>query len=143
MGYTHYWRINNEINQDVFRAVADDVKKACKLAKEKFGLEVKWESDSRKAPEFSSEAIRFNGIDEEGHETFLISQTDRNFNFCKTARKPYDILVTASLCILHFHASRNSLDVGVSSDGTAGEWGDGLNLARLVIPQIQLPPEIE
>jgi len=47
--------------------------------------------------------IRFNGKGEEGHETFLF-ETGKNSNeFCKTARKPYDLAVCEILLVLKAH----------------------------------------
>jgi hypothetical protein len=98
------------------------------------------------APELTDAYIRFNGIGEDGHETFcLVAGMARQegcplprerrartlpihpgrFDFCKTARKPYDVLVTAVLWIAH-----EEYGLRVSSDGTmepdglpAGSYG--------------------
>ena len=50
--------------------------------------------------------------------------------FCKTAYKPYDIVVTACLVILQY---RLGDAIQVSSDGGAVDWVAGVNLARSVI----------
>ena len=44
--------------------------------------------------------IRFNGVGEDGHETFYLSPDESGWGFCKTARKPYDIVVVAILSML-------------------------------------------
>ena len=64
--------------------------------------------------------IRFNGIEEDGHETFYISSGfEDGFNFCKTNRKPYDIAVCECLIIFkHF------LNADVSSDGFSSYQSD-------------------
>jgi hypothetical protein len=41
-------------------------------------------------------------VEEDGHETFYISpRYTKEWNFCKTARKPYDTVVVAFLVMLN------------------------------------------
>lgn len=83
-------------------------------------------------PIFSDGIVRFNGIDDDGHEPFDIPRVmqranwqtpdeyGRLFDFCKTARKPYDTLVCAVLIAFKYHFGDQ---VAVSSDGSwDGEW---------------------
>jgi len=81
------------------------------------------------------------------HETFYLprvyepqdwqrpDERGRYFDFCKTARKPYDLAVTASLIALQHHFP----EVGVSTDGTGDDWTAGLALCRSVLGYGQLP----
>lgn len=48
-------------------------------------------------PLVENNLIKFNGVGEDGHETFLLMKAKRDFAFCKTARKPYDDVVKAVL----------------------------------------------
>lgn len=57
--------------------------------------------------------IRFNGMGENGHETFLFKLDSEKFNFCKTARKPYDLPVCKILLVLKHYMPNLEL----SSDG--------------------------
>jgi hypothetical protein len=77
--------------------------------------------------------IRFNGVNGEGHETFIFfkkmpkeqqisSDKSRHFYFCKTARKPYDLAVCLVLLSLAQHASK-SVELGSDGDWN-GEWTD-------------------
>jgi hypothetical protein len=70
-------------------------------------------------PEFSKKVICFNGDGDKGldHETFIIEPDVTDWNFCKTARKPYDLLVCAVLI-----ATRSILNYEVSSDGNLDDW---------------------
>jgi hypothetical protein len=88
-------------------------------------------------PEVGPEIISLNGVEGDAHETFLIEPTaakqdweDKSdpkvFSFCKTACKPYDEVVTASLAVLKHHLGDA---LRVSSDGTFDEWSEGLALA--------------
>jgi len=80
-----------------------------------------------KPPEVSPDMIRFNGWKDDGHETFLVtrempeipdwsSDKSASFDFCKTARKPYDLAVCLVLLSMKRHAPES---VQISSDG---EW---------------------
>jgi hypothetical protein len=69
-----------------------------------------------------------------GHETFVIERKarpqeghrkdeDTLFSFCKTARKPYDLMVQACL-ILYKH-----------SDGEMDDWTEAFKFVAVVIPE--------
>lgn len=78
--------------------------------------------------------IGFNGIEENGYETFLVHNSDdqggysnKGFTFCKTARKPYDIVVCEVCLVLNAFCHHFDL----SSDGFSGyvsEQVDGVHL---------------
>lgn len=95
-------------------------------------------ANPRREPVFSEHEIRFNGVWDLGHETFYLSTKRSDFEFCKTARKPYDTVVVAILCLLHHHT-----EIEVSSDGEPSDWERGLEFARLVEPTCQLPPAVQ
>jgi hypothetical protein len=66
------------------------------------------------------------------HETFLIRTVLTDYasdprDFCKTAQKPYDAIVTAILATLEHYAPTI---IRVSSDGTPLDWVRGVRLAR-------------
>lgn len=66
-------------------------------------------------PVFDGVMVDFNGRDGEkdlGHETFRIEKHRQDWDFCKTARKPYDLLVVA--CLI---AAWQILDYRFTSDG--------------------------
>ncbi len=114
MGYTHYWKSEN-LNEKKFKQAIKSMRLVLEQQKDILEIPKKRSSDS----------LSFNGIGEDGHEDFFLA-LNLNFNFCKTARKPYDIAVVACLCILEHFCP----DAGVSSDGHPDEWLDGLQLAR-------------
>jgi hypothetical protein len=60
-----------------------------------------------------------NGLD---HETFSISDGSDGFNFCKTARKPYDSVVVAILILAIVNEQPGWEEI--QSDGTWGDWVD-------------------
>ena len=98
MGYTHYWDIyQEEIPQDMWFNFAHDFIKVLP-----YFYKVLDHTTDQKS-NVDSENIIFNGVGEEGHETFSINRKNimeksydgeiKLFDFCKTARKEYDISV--------------------------------------------------
>lgn len=145
MGYTHYWRQSRSVPRKTWAEIVEAAREIVAYAldelpfarPEEKPLGLAWENDRpTTAPQLDHTAIRFNGIGDEGHETFIItrilpdpSYPDENvkFDFCKTARKPYDLVVTATLAALD---SIWPELFEVSSDGWAHEWERGVDLAR-------------
>ena len=125
MGYTHYWSPSVG-PYDVGRAEAFE---NCAKVIAAAGRDIAFESDEpKKRPVCDAESglIRFNGIDEDGHETFYF-QYGGPWTFCKTANKHYDIYVTACLLVLnHFGLA------DISSDGDCFDWEEGYILAQQV-----------
>ncbi len=118
MGYTHYWGdhpngpsfSDNEwssLQETARRIVRESVTAAIAL---------QWESDQERAPQIDDEVIRFNGVGQNGHETFFL-QKSGDWAFCKTARKPYDTPVVAILL------AAQALGLKVSSDGSEDPEG--------------------
>lgn len=154
MGYTHYWRQTRDFTDDEWlklRQGAGQVVSALRNAKAlrerdipavPFDIPLAYEDDEPdRPPVVSLDEIRFNGVGEDGHETFYLTrrkpekrefdrlyETEGAFDFCKTARKPYDAAVVAVLTIAHTVAPGV---LTLSSDGTPEEWVDGHRLAEL------------
>lgn len=85
--------------------------------------------DGTGEPKFNENEIRFNGDGELSHETFSIDREGRGgFNFCKTAQKPYDLMVCATMNLYkHFFP-----EVEVSSDGDHEDWEPSIELVKEV-----------
>lgn len=126
MGYTHYLYREKNLDHVKFNNAVKD----CQKIVQELNVPVQFESDNNDPPVFSPELIRFNGVNDDGHETFLIERdftdsykvTDKQnrfFSFCKTAYKPYDIAVTACLIVLKHHLGNA---INVSSDGDYNDW---------------------
>lgn len=81
------------------------------------------------------DTIWFNGVDEEGHEDFVICfespARDEGFSFCKTAQKPYDAVVVAALIAANICSDGRLV---ISSDGDLEDWQDGLALFEECYP---------
>jgi len=83
-------------------------------------------------PVFNSEQIWFNGDAEKklDHETFSLHIIPEEFSFCKTARKPYDLMVCATL-LLYWHFFKEH-GVKISSDGDLEDWKPAIELVKQV-----------
>jgi hypothetical protein len=75
-----------------------------------------------------------------GHETFAVHRTahERNhgkgepvFACCKTARKPYDLMVCACLILLKHHFGKQ---VEVCSDGDEDDWAEAFKFIGHILP---------
>jgi hypothetical protein len=154
LGYSHYWRRNKDFTVDQWEKICletfDIIVKHCDRKK----ITLAWEYDvpaeqqptlfggskyGPKPPEVSPDMIRFNGWKGEGHETFLVtrempeiadwsSDKSSSFDFCKTARKPYDLAVCLVLLSMKRHAPES---VQISSDGDWDvEWAEAREVYR-------------
>jgi len=150
MGYTHYFsrkidasnlpeaydKFRNGVEQILNQATTNGVKIA-----DGFG-------DTEGAWELHENRVAFNGLGELSHETFAFEAIcpiqpewrkgeAMYFDFCKTAEKPYDVAVTASLLWL---AECYGDAVEISSDGYWSEWKNGRDLFREVFGYDAKPP---
>jgi hypothetical protein len=148
MGYTHYWRVRPTADAGAWR---EALVEAAEIVRHSPVSLAGWDGNGE--PELSEDGIRFNGVGELAHETFeLLADPARYepapwgesipgyvFSFCKTARKPYDIVVTALLAALHDRLGPSVIIV--TSDGDPQDWADGCQLASCVLGrQIACPP---
>lgn len=119
MGYTHYWDAV-ELSASEFAQVAEATRKI--IVASRIGIAG---GDGLGPPETNSHRVLLNGcrpgLD---HETFHLCR-DAVSDCCKTARKPYDIVVTACLAYM---ASTWGYDA--SSDGDVEDWEAGTELAN-------------
>ena len=79
--------------------------------------QIQVENDDPRPPIVTETEVRFNGVEEEGHETFYFAPGQERFGFCKTALKPYDAIVMRVLLILAYYRPGLKL----SSDGAFDE----------------------
>ncbi len=137
MGYTHYWRQHRDLSQEEWTKITEVVKVLFAnlpeyAAGERLSLG-DWEGDQEIGPIINDERIIFNGAPEPlEHETFQLNRTKRNlysyestnesesvFDFCKTAHKPYDIVVCAVLIVTN---TKYPDAWTITSDGTKSHW---------------------
>jgi len=89
MGYTHYWRLNNNnlLTDEQWQQIQNVAKQIIAEYEDILCYEY---DEPEKSPLVDHNVIRFYGKGEEGHETFLLTRIATEFEFCKTAYKPYD-----------------------------------------------------
>lgn len=110
MGYTRYWeRTDKPINPE-FLAEVQSIIRTCFIKGIGLG-----DAFGENTPEVTLDCVAFNGSAAKGldHESFVIDNNGIGFNFCKTARKPYDYAVAKALQA----AKRHGLVTSVRSDG--------------------------
>jgi hypothetical protein len=127
MGYTHYWRVEPDPFDDLAWArLCADTRRLFQASPERlcFGY-----YEQSTPPLVDTANIRFNGRGQGACEDFLLVPGRSAFNFCKTARLPYDQVVCAVLAA----ARDRSLAISVTSDGTPDEWAPALVWASKVL----------
>ena len=141
MGYTHYWSTKKRPTKKQWDAIKREVGKLF-ATKEAFKT-IRYEGNRNTAPILNDEFIRFNGRGENAHETFLFTRDITKFEFCKTARKPYDKFVCGVL-IVACHFAPDCFDI--SSDGCRDdlEWVEALEFLKSVsFEHYEIPATIE
>lgn len=135
MGYTHYWTQPRPLTEQEMGDIGGVVRRVIAAAQKPMHLSDSYADlanlkicggEGKGAPEINKSRIMLNGAGPDlDHETFAIeaTPTSGSWSFCKTARKPYDIVVVACLTLL-------AADYGweVSSDGDVPDWEDGVKL---------------
>lgn len=129
MGYTHYWIC--DMTEDVWGDARRDVSKLLRLTNgaraghvvplgNAFG-----EGDS---PAYEDESISFNGKRADSHETVMFARSlDTS---CKTARKPYDVIVVACMAVMKDVCGVRFI---VHSDGPSDHMRAGTMLAASLL----------
>lgn len=146
MGYTHYWTQHRSFTADEWMQLSADLQSLLKDVQHVQGIPLSnGNAEPGTSPEFRADDIAFNGLGEDSHETFVIlrqrprtrdwqTAAQRGWDFCKTARKPYDLAVTAALCYLTTTFEPPAFTA--SSDGDGSDWIAGLEEARRAIPRV-------
>lgn len=71
-------------------------------------------------PHVGKNEVCFNGIEDDAHETCVVRRNHTNFDFCKTARKPYDRVVVKVYKLVKKYLPETIL----SSDGGPAVFSD-------------------
>jgi len=137
LGYTHYYYIKEgTIPSEIWERICQDFRSLILFVPSNsinkqnglLALDVS----------ITPDVIQFNGVGEGRHETFVLSRlnyreewqngdSDMLFNFCKTARKPYDLFVCSCLIIAKNHLKN---DIKVTSDGEQSDWAEAIILCQ-------------
>ncbi len=132
MGYTHYW--NQKTVPTHYKEKVNKVLIEVQILLERMPLMattagqdgdekiILCGGDGTGKPDISNERICFNGDEKRGldHETFHyeFNEETLDFDFCKTARKPYDMAVC--LCLLSLANHIEGFEF--TSDGDIDDW---------------------
>ena len=146
MGYTHYYNIQDITKPLMTSEIAQDIGTIIMASEIPIG-DGNGIQDSQ--PVLEHDLVQMNGIGDESHEA-LCYPPDFEWNrqihpaeflgfaFCKTARKPYDVVVCAALLAIKHHQGDN---VEITSDGKFdNEWQPAYRLYRRATRR-ELPPE--
>jgi len=127
MGYTHYF-YTKSTSQKRFDNYAETCKVLHNALPETLVIRG---GDGTGTPLFGEDLVLFNGDyeTEDDYETFALEHTTENdkFNFCKTARKPYDLFVCA--CLI---AAKVQLNYTIGSDGGKDDWAEAIEFYNRV-----------
>ena len=117
MGYSHYWKIEHDINLQAFKELQTVAAMVAEASDAPVALRI------QTAPLYLS--ITVEGMASDAHETFYLTPKAVKFDFCKTARKPYDEVVVG---ILDFAHKRGLLEF--TSDGNPNDLAAGRRLVE-------------
>ena len=146
MGYTHYYNIQDITKPLMTSEIAQDIENIIMASEMPLG---DGSDEPGSQPILEHDLVQVNGIGDEGHETLCYPpdfEWNRKFHqpeslgsdFCKTARKPYDVVVCAALLAIKHHQGDN---VEIHSDGKFDdEWQPAYRLYRRATGR-ELPPE--
>ena len=146
MGYTHYWTIQDITKPLMTSEIAQDIQSIILASEVPIG---DGDGGRDSQPLLEHDLVQLNGIGDESHESlcyppnFKWNQGFRppeshGFAFCKTARKPYDVVVCAALLAIKHHLGDN---VEINSDGKFdNEWQPAYRLYRRATRR-ELPPQ--
>ena len=109
MGYTRYWeRTDKKIDADFVVAVCEIIADC-----DEKGIKIRnWKGEGNPVVTLDKIEINGDGQYELDHETCYFDNEKTGFEFCKTARKPYDYAVRKILK----YAEENGFVTDVSSD---------------------------
>jgi len=152
MGYTHYWHRKKDLSNG-WNKFIEDVRRVYENLPKHSETAGGYYKDrvikicggfGEDEPRFDENEVWFNGDGELGHETFWLPRVfntskdfwgferkpDENgyyFDCCKTARKPYDLLVCCVLILAKTHFNNR---IKIDTDGRLEDWTPAFNFMQ-------------
>ena len=136
MGYTHYWRQYDGFNSNKWDQIVDHSRSLRAAA---------YPTAKLADIEMSDFQISFNGVAPQNHETFTLGRAmpppnmphasnypnpkEHFFSFCKTAQKPYDLMV---MCVLLVANDLEPDVITYATDGAESDWQPAVDLVKKV-----------
>jgi len=136
MGYTHYWKIVRPVPPPAWAQLVDDTRALIDHARRGDVAVRGW--DGAGDPEIGDTLIALNGDAATGQdfESFVLEPVVTTgpcpYVFCKTARRPYDVLVAAILARAVHHLGEHI--ILAATDGDAADWSDAARLLARAFP---------
>ena len=134
MGYTHYWTFKKspkdiKNGKEKFANAVANFKKGLEKLQD-IALGNGWGEGE---PIITDTEICFNGKAPEDYETCSMSIESKGFDFCKTARRPYDPVVCLLLLCM---ADEFGDDFEYSSDGDIKNGEEGWKRAKEIFNEL-------
>lgn len=137
MGYTHYFPQTRPFTTNEWDKILAFTKE---LFKHEEHILANGMGSIGSKPSATKKDICFNGINEDSHETCLITKAHyKDFNFTKTARKEYDKVVVALLTYIN-HVAPGALNISSDGKGEPGMFIQGTYLAQLIAKDGMIHP---
>ncbi len=116
MGYTHYLKQPKKFTDKQWDTFVKSAKQIFKTTDIPLGNAA---GDEKTKPVINVDRISFNGVGDDSHETCTVYREDTDFEFCKTAQKPYDEVVVA----IYKAAREANPSIVLNSDGGTEVFG--------------------
>lgn len=152
MGYTHHWDRNGDIPDNIWEEIEYTIDWAIRNKPDYTDTAGGYDVDEQLEVEFQFSGdpgdrwLSVNGVGENSCENFILAQKDnyenpddRPWPFCKTWRRPYDVLVVAALYIANHFAPDSVIPCWpgfVNAEDSESEPKDlesGLALGKLAV----------
>ncbi|KAJ5106871.1 hypothetical protein N7456_003546 [Penicillium angulare] len=133
MGYTHYYQVLNWDSDEWKAAWPQLIKDVPMIIDRANGIEISGPTEDEEIVTpvqiDAEKGIYINGVGDDSHEPFIIKKD--GWSFCKTARKPYDDIVTTILLRAYMLPPKG---FDVSSDGYWDEWSEAQDIYKKLWP---------
>ncbi len=138
MGYTHCWKTSEPFTTQQWEGLKQFARTAIRMLPKHSESAGGFYKKAPLAVAMGVSAKRHIRIDGSGryegldlsHESFVFENVPTEFDFCKTARKPYDLVVCAVLIQARILHPRG---VTLSTDGVAEDWLPALEFHNRVV----------
>jgi hypothetical protein len=128
-GYTQYWTWKEKPDDKALKACIQEMRL---IISARTNILANPDGNAGSTAIITETNVDLNGIGELSHEPFVFPG-EPGFNFCKTAGKPYDAVVTACLMVARDHFPIKTLEIDSDGDWNSGDWNDGANLYASVL----------
>ena len=144
MGYTHYYNIPDRTQDMKVSEIAQDISQLAEAA----GIPLADGTGAQgTSPAIGPDVIWFNGVGDDAYETFRYPPDysrgiSPGFEFTKTARRPYDLVITAALVTIK-HYMGDAVEVSSDGEFDTQDWAAAYALYSQVFPDRLLPLQFQ